>query len=403
MNKQRKFLAILLMFSMILSMMMITGCSSKYTKPGKDKDALVVTIGKDKIYMDTLKPYIADTEISTEYYNQMYKQYDAEYNIWTEKNEDGVVNSVGLRNEVLENFEEMYIINKEAQKKDGKYEISKADLKKLKANSKKLVKTFSKKMIKKTGFKNDSFVEMQKMKYVYDKYKEDLIKTFKVTKDNVKKDYDYDNIYRQYTTTYLYIATTSTDESGNQTVMSEDEKKEAKKTMEKALDMLKDGKSAEEVVKKYPEITSEEKTYTQKEAYPDKVPGTKETKDDGTQEQDTEPDDYVEKTKKLKKDEYTNVFEYSSNYAIGIMKDNDSKEAYDAAIEQGITEKEEEMFEKKVKELKKTKEYKIKVNKDVWHSIKLGNITIIQDEFNKATGNLVDKGANSSRTTTTTE
>ena len=164
-NKQRKFLAILLMFSMILSMMMITGCSSKYTKPGKDKDALVVTIGKDKIYMDTLKPYIADTEISTEYYNQMYKQYDAEYNIWTEKNEDGVVNSVGLRNEVLENFEEMYIINKEAQKKDGKYEISKADLKKLKANSKKLVKTFSKKMIKKTGFKNDSFVEMQKMKY----------------------------------------------------------------------------------------------------------------------------------------------------------------------------------------------------------------------------------------------
>ena len=37
-------------------------------------------------------------------------------------------------------------------------------------------------------------------------------------------DYDYDNIYRQYTTTYLYIATTSTDESGNQTVMSDEER-----------------------------------------------------------------------------------------------------------------------------------------------------------------------------------
>lgn len=393
MNKQRKFISILLMFSMILSMMVITGCSSKYTSPGKDKEALVVTIGKDKIYMDTLKPYIADTEITTEYYNQMYKSYDAEYNIWSEKDADGVENAVGLRNEVLKNFEEMYIINKEAAK-DDKYEIPKKDLKKLKSNSKKLVKSFSKKMIKKTGFKSDSFVEMQKMKYVYDKYKADLIDGFGVKADDVKADYDYDNIYRQYTTTYLYIATTSTDESGNQTVMSDEEKKEAKKTMEKAYDMLKDGKSAEDIVKKYPEITSEEKTYTQKDAYPDKVPGTKDDKkEDETEQAEAEPDEYTEKTKKLKKDEYTKVFEYTGNYAIGIMKDNDSKEAYDAAIEQGITEKETKLFEKKMKELKKTDEYKIKVNKKVWHSIKLGNITIIQDEFNKASGFLKKKGS----------
>ena len=388
MNKQRKLISVLLMLSMILSMVMFAGCSSKYTSPGKDKDALVVTIGKDKIYMDTLKPYIADTEISTEYYNQMYKQYDAEYNIWSEKDADGVENAVGLRNEVLKNFEEVYIINKEAEG-DDKYNIPKKDLKKIKANSKKLVKTFSDKMIKKTGFKSDSFVEMQKMKYVYDKY------SFKVKADDVKADYDYDNIYRQYTTSYLYIATTSTDESGNQTVMSEEEKKAAKETMQKAYDMLKDGKTAEEIVKKYPEITNEEKTYTQKDAYPDKVPGTKEDdKDKKAQDAENEPDAYTEKTKKLANNEYTEVFDYAGNYAIGIMKDNNSKEAYDAAIEQGITEKENKLFEKKIKELKKTDKYKIKVNREVWHSFKLGDVTIIQDEFNKASGHLKKKGGN---------
>ena len=45
------------------------------------------------------------------------------------------------------------------------------------------------------------------------------------------------------------------------------------------------------------------------------------------------------------------------------------------------------------KDVKKTDEYKIKVNKKVWESIKLGNVTIIQDEFLKASGILVDKNA----------
>ena len=65
-NKQRKFIAVLLMLSMVLSMAITTGCTSKYVSPKNDSKSLVVTIGKDKIYMDTLKPYIADTEITTE-------------------------------------------------------------------------------------------------------------------------------------------------------------------------------------------------------------------------------------------------------------------------------------------------------------------------------------------------
>lgn len=395
MNKQRRFISILLMLSMVLSMTMVTGCTSKYVSPRHDSKSLAVTIGKDKIYMDTLKPYIADTEITTEYYNQMYKQYNAEYDIWSEKAADGVINAVSLRNEVLKTFEEMYISYKEASK-DDKYKIPDKDLKKLEENSKKLVKTFSKKMIKKTGFKSDSFVEMQKMKYVYDKYKEDVIKSFKVTKDDVKDNYDYKNKYRQYKTTNLYISTVETDDSGNETTMSDSEKKKAKETMEKALKMLKEGKSVKEITKKYPSIKSEEKSYQQDEAYPDKVPGTDDSKKDDSKKDtsaETDKDEYVEATKKLKNGKFTNVFEYDKKYTIGIMDNNDSKEAYDSAIEQGISEKEEKMFTDNIDKLKKTDEYKIKVNKKVWNSLKLGNLTIIPEEFSKGTGNLKDKTA----------
>jgi hypothetical protein len=295
----------------------------------------------------------------------------------------------------MEEFEEKYIIYKEAEKsKDKKYDISKEDLKKLEKNSKKLVDTFSKNVIKKTGFEENSFVELQKMQYVYDKYKADMIKSFKVTKKDVEKDYDFDNVYRQYKTTQLYIATTNTDEEGNTTEMSAEQKKEAKKTLEKAYDMLKKGKSVEDITKKYTNILSEEKSYQQDEAYPvvEEKEDKKESKDNSEELAETEEKDiYVEKTKKLKNKKFTKVFEYDGKYVIGIMDNNKSKEAYNQAIESGISGLEEEKFADKIKELKKTDDYKIKVNKKVWNSIELGSITIIQDEFSKASGFLKDK------------
>ena len=38
--------------------------------------------------------------------------------------------------------------------------------------------------------------KLQKMIYVYDKYKEDVIKTFGVKKKDVEDEVDYDNEYR---------------------------------------------------------------------------------------------------------------------------------------------------------------------------------------------------------------
>lgn len=376
---------------MSTSMLMVGGCSNRYTSPKNDSKSLVVTIGKDKIYMESIKPFIAKSEITTEYYNQMYKQMqnNPDYNIWDEKDSDNVKNSIALRDKVLEEFEERYICYKEATKNSNKkYDIPAADLKKLEKNSKDLVKTLSKNVIKKTGFKEDSFVELQKMEYVYNKYKADIIKTFKVTKKDVEKDYDFDNKYRLYKTTQLYIATSTTDENGNTTQLSDAEKANAKSTLEKAYKLLKQGKTIEQVQKKYATVLSEEKSYQQDEAYP-----ANEKNNDKKDEQakDDEKDVYVENTKKLKNKQFTKVFEYDGKYCIGIMDDNKSKEAYNSAIDNGISQLEEEKFADKIKEFKKNDDYKITVNKKVWESIRLGNVTIIPDEFLKASGILENK------------
>jgi len=399
-RKQHRKVAGILICSMALSVLSMTGCGNRYTSAKNDDTSLVVTIGKEKVYMDRIKPFIAKTEVTTEYYNQMYMQYNAEYNIWDEKDADGEKNSVSLRDDVLEEFEEKFIVYKEAAKnKDAKYEISKEDLKKLEKNSKELLKTFSKNVIKKTGFTEDSFVELQKMQYVYDKYKADMIKTFKVKKADVEKDYDYGNVYRQYKTTNMYISLSGTDEEGNPIELSDKEKKEAKKTLEKAYKLLKKGEKPDAIKEKYPDIVVEEKNYQQDEAYPADAEDKKEDKDKKSEDKDaeasqaTEADAYIEKTKKLKNGKFTNVFEYDGKYCIGIMNNNKSKEAYDAAVESGVAQLEEDKFADKIKELKETDEYKITVNKKVWESVKLGNITIIQDEFLKASGILVDKNS----------
>ena len=73
------------------------------------------------------------------------------------------------------------------------------------------------------------------------------------------------------------------------------------------------------------------------------------------------------------------------------MDNNKSKEAYENAIDNGISKLEEEKIADKIKEFKKTDDYKITVTKKVWDSIRLGNVTIIQDEFLKASGILENK------------
>ena len=66
---------------MALSMLSMTGCASRYTSAKNDDKSLVVTIGKEKVYMDRIKPFIAKTEITTEYYTQHYIAYTSDYNI----------------------------------------------------------------------------------------------------------------------------------------------------------------------------------------------------------------------------------------------------------------------------------------------------------------------------------
>ena len=74
-KKQHRNVAKILSFSIVFGMLAVSGCSNRYTSAKNDSKSLAVTIGEDKIYMDTIKPFIAKAEITSEYYNQMYMQY----------------------------------------------------------------------------------------------------------------------------------------------------------------------------------------------------------------------------------------------------------------------------------------------------------------------------------------
>ena len=156
-------------------------------------------------------------------------------------------------------------------------------------------------------------------------------------------------------------------------------KKEAKAKMDSVYELLESGKSMEEAAK-----AAKEARYS--------------TRDFTVEELENEAE-YCVKAAALKVGEYTQVVEFNSAYYIIKLTDDDSKEAYEEAIEDAMEAKKSEKYADKMEELKE-KEYKIEVNEKVWDSFELGDFAIIADEYDKAFGILVDKSEVDDATTT---
>jgi len=404
MMKIKRLLSGLLATALVSSTFIFAGCDSEMKS-----DKVVVTIGNDKIALKDMKGYLAVSEISQELQDYQYSaMYAQQLGVSQTSTWESDESKKSFADTTMDNFVEMYIMNKEAKKEDG-YE-KKVDEKvkeTFEKNADKLLASFSDTMKDKSGITKDDIVEYQKMKYIYDEYKKKLLDSYKVEKDDVKGDIDYDNEYRQYKTTKYSVSLVNQSEDGMSapTQKSDKEKKEAKETIDKALSMIKDGKSKDDIEKELKDkgLTIEEKNYTQAEAYPDKVKkddkkdnDKKDDKDtekkDGTDKKETKVEKYIEKSRELKKDEHTDVIEDESEYSIAVMNDNDSKEAYDAQIETAITDKKNKKYDDKLKELKDSDDYKVNVE-EAWKETDFGKLIIDRDEFDKAE-NKIKKNSN---------
>lgn len=347
----------------------MTGCGSA-PSPSKDQDVTAVTVGDTEITFEQARCYIYLTEAIYENVMLQYQMYGMEYDWDSVVSEDSdKTQADAIKDSIIQNIIADEVTYNEAMK-TGKYEVSDEELKTIKENAKKLIDAMSEDTIEKNGFTEDMFVEYQKKVNIVSKYTYDNTKAQEVKREEVEKDVDYDKVYRQYKTEYIKLDLFTTDDKGETTNFDDKKKEEAKKQMQSAYDLVKSGKSMKDAA-----VVAE---------------GAKFNTRDFTVEELENKAQFCVEAAKLKVGEFTEILEFNSAYYIIKLTDDDSKDAYEEAIEVAIEQKKAEKYADAMDELKE-KEYKVEINEKVWDDVELGDFAIIADEYEKAFGLLVDK------------
>lgn len=378
---------------MLANVFSMTGCSKNYMSPSNDKDALVVTVGDSKVYMDEAKCYVYISEAELYYTNILYMRFGVnDYMNQASSDDDSKTNAQVEKDSVMKDIIEKEILYNEAQS-TGKYDISDEQLKKIEENAKTVISLMSKRELKKTGFTEEDFVNVQKKWNIANQYKKDVIKDFNITKESMEKKFDYDKDLRQYETTYIRASVTNTDSSGEEMEMSDDQKKEVMETMKKVKKKVDSGKSFDDIVKDFDKNTVEsaKMNYTQGN-YTD----LKDSKSDDTEA----GEEYMKATVDMTNGAISGIFEADGYYYIAKMDNNDSSAAYDSKVTKAVTDEENSQLDKWIDQMKEG-DYKCEINSDVWDSFDLGYSTIIEDEFKKTFG-LLENPADSKKSTNTT-
>ena len=346
----------------------MVGCGAP--SPSKDQDTIAITVGETEINFEQARCYLFLTEAVYENMMTQYQMYGLTYDWDTVMDEESeMTQGESVKESVIQNIIADEITYNEAMK-TGKYEVTKEEEETIKKNAKALMDTLSEETIKKNGFTEEMFVEYQMKVNIVAKYTYDNTQAQKVERSEVEGDVDYDNVYRQYKTEYIKYDLVTTEKDGETTNFTDEQKAAAKKDMEAVYELVKSGKSMEEAAKSNDKAKFNTRDFTVEEL--------------------ENKAEFCVKAAELKVGGYTEILEFNSAYYIIKLTDDNSKDAYEEAIEDAIDNKKAEKYSEAMEELKE-KEYKIEINEKVWDSVELGNFAIIADEYDKAFGFLVDK------------
>lgn len=403
MGFSKKFTAGALSAAIILSSIGLGACGKNYASPKNDDEALVVTVGDNKIYMDEAKCYIYFSEVEGQNTSAIYTMYGISTDYWNEASfaDENKTNAQATKDDIVDTIIENTVLYNDAVA-TGKYEVTDEQKKVFTDNAQKLIDCMSDDQIKKTGFTVDDFVDYQVKTFIAGKYKEDVIAGFNITRDDFLEDYDYENEYRGYETTYVRVPITTTDSDGNTMDISDVEKELLHDTMETIREQIVAGTEFSDIVTEYTDtgVTSYAEAYTIGEYNKIELDNSSEDSeatesDDSDDEDDVTVDnpEYIMATIGLGNGEISEIFEADGYYYIARMDNNDSTYKYDSELETAVSEKEQSEYDKWYEGLT-SGDYAYTVNNEVWDTIDIGEVTIIADEFLKAWGLLENPADN---------
>ncbi len=326
---------------MILSMTLLAGCGSS------SKKDVVVTIDDEDIYLNEAMYYIYMVEAN---FGMMIG-----LDYWDTLVDDERTFADTTKEYVMDSLVDMHILALEGEK--AGLEISPEYDTQLKASAVEFYNSMSDEIVDITGLNEQSIYEIVAKNYIGSMQQNFMINDLDIDSEAIAAEYDREEL-RQYNTEFLQIPFVSIDEEGNQVELTDEEKATAKETLEKVLTEIESGKTFDEIIEEYEDITKRTSNFAI-----------------GTNAVNIK---YEEAAIKLENDEITKeVIETDNSYYIIKMIDNNSDEYYNSIISDAISQKQQELFQEQLDEIKEN--YTITTNEAVWDTVKLGRTTINLD------------------------
>lgn len=354
-KKSKRIISRVLVFVLAIGMIFATGCSKK--DEASTANQLVVTVGDQKVYLDEMMYYILTMESNANQYEQLYQQYYGT-SYWDMEVEEGVTVRDQMKDYVMDTAV-MYTILYNKAVTEG-YTLTDEEKTTAETNAETLMSQIPEEQLKITGFTKESLIAVQEKLALGERYYNDLIEGFDIDDqaitDTISKE---DN--RQYNTEYLTVSTVSYDESYQQVALTDEEKAAAKEAITSALEKAKAGDAFADIATA---LTTDDVTVSNSTL--------NFVKDDGGTEAE-----YQEAAVKLDNDAIADgIIETDTAFYVIKMVDNNSTESYDTAVQEAITNAENDAFTTKYEEIKK--EYTITENAEVWDNIVMGKTTIVE-------------------------
>ena len=212
----------------------------------------------------------------------------------------------------------------------------------------------SQEVLEENGFTGDYLKKVKEKVALAKRYRSDIIDQLAVDDEAIKAEVSYED-FRQYDIEYLFISTQKTDESGNQTPMSEEEKKAA----------------YEKIQAKYDQALTTEDWST---LVPEDEEELQFTENNFIKTDTTYPEDLKTMMMGMENGEISEIVSAETGYYIIKMVNNDNPETYNTTVESNITSAEDAAFETYYGENILTK-YDIKMNEGALKNVDMGSFT----------------------------
>lgn len=312
---------------------------------------VVVTVGDFEMTMDHMMFFIYSLEndgAMKEYYYQAYYEmsfWDLPYD------ESGVTMREVYKEYAMNSAIQYGVLYQEALK--AGIELSEAEKAENAEFIEELLTMLDAAALERTGFTKETLAKTMELMSLAEKYYDVMAEGFGISEEMVSAEVNKED-YKEYSTEYLYLSTSSYDSEYNLIERSEEEKAADYALMQGYLEQIKSGMSMEAIKEQNASLTHTTKVFLA--------------------DAETVDPDYRQAAAALENGAYSDVVETRYGYYIILMTDNDCTDSYEAALAEAVQAKEDEAFAEAFEKLQDI--YPSTINEEVWEPLVFGEIAL---------------------------